>query len=69
MAKSVIFPVRRIAAKDHDRFNLSEFPNFHASGSVSGMRRLYYGAAALLVRCGRYIYNVSAAPEIYEAAR
>jgi len=39
--------------------------NFHKSGSIAGMKRLYYGKNALLVRCGRWIYNVSSEPEIY----
>ena len=43
----------------------SRFPNFHKSGSIAGMKRLYYGKNALLVRCGRWIYNVSSEPEIY----
>lgn len=45
------------------------FPNFHRSGSIIGMRRMFYGRAALLVRCGQYIYNVSSAPEIWYQAR
>lgn len=36
------------------------FPNFDKSGSIRGMKKLYYGKDALLVRCGGYIYNVSA---------
>lgn len=43
----------------------NKFPNFHESGSVKGMKKLYYGEDALLVRCGQYIYNVSSKPEIY----
>ena len=31
---------------------------FHKSGSISGMKKAYYGRDALLVRCGSYIYNV-----------
>lgn len=38
---------------------LKEFPNFHKSGSIIGMKKLYYGKDALLIRCGSYIYNVS----------
>jgi hypothetical protein len=38
--------------------DLSMYPNFAASGSVKGMRKLYYGKGALLVRMGAYIYNV-----------
>lgn len=41
------------------------FPNFDKSGSIRGMKKLYYGKGALLVRCGGYIYNVSAEPSIY----
>lgn len=44
---------------------LSEFPNFHKSGSIRGMKRLYYGENALLVKSGSYIYNVTLCPEIY----
>lgn len=44
------------------------FPNFHRSGSIAGMRKLYYGANALLVRCGQWIYNVTSRPSIYNLA-
>ena len=44
---------------------VKDFPNFSKSGSITGMKRMYYGKDALLVRCGSYIYNVGAAPEIY----
>lgn len=42
-----------------------KFPNFASNGSVSGMKKLYYGKGALLVRCGNYIYNVTSEPNIY----
>lgn len=61
--------VKTLPANEHDKYNLSEFPNFDKSGSIKGMKKLYYGNDALLVRCGNYIYNVSSAPEIYEAAK
>lgn len=48
---------------------LSCFPNFHKSGSIKGMKKLYYGKDALLVKCGNYIYNVSDRPEIYGMAK
>lgn len=47
---------------------LDNFPNFDKSGSISGMKKLYYGKDALLVRCGNYIYNVTSEPSIYEQA-
>ena len=45
--------------------NLSEYPNFSSTGSIKGMKKLYYGKNALLVKKGAYIYNVSSNPEIY----
>jgi hypothetical protein len=48
---------------------LKDFPNFHKSGSIKGMKKLYYGNDALLVRCGDYIYNVTSAPKIYSVAK
>lgn len=41
------------------------FPTLPQTGSVRGMRKLYYGSKCLLVRCGDYIYNVSSEPHIY----
>ena len=43
----------------------SNFPNFAKSGSVSGMKKKFYGKDALLVQQGSFIYNVSSKPEIY----
>jgi len=40
-------------------------PNFSATGSIKGMRKQYYGNDALLVKCGSYIYNVTATPDVY----
>lgn len=51
--------------KGNNPEKLSEFPNFHRSGSIKGMKKLYYGENALLVRKGSYIYNVSSDPDIY----
>jgi hypothetical protein len=58
--------VRYMKKSDAIRCNLSQFPNFHASGSIRGMKEKYYGKDALLVRSGDYIYNVPA--EIYYQA-
>lgn len=56
---------KAIYTKDYERLNLSQFPNFASNGSIKGMKALYYGKDALLVKCGSYIYNVSDKPEIY----
>lgn len=63
------YPVRTLLVSDREKYGLSQFPNFHRSGSILGMKNLYYGLDAKLVRCGDYIYNVSSKPEIYDAAR
>ena len=47
-----------IKVKDGERLNISQFPNFNATGSVKGMKEKYYGKDALLVKCGSYIYHV-----------
>ena len=59
---------RRMTIEQGRRVGIDHFPNFHRSGSVRGMKRLYYGKDCLLVRCGRYIYNVSTEPGIYYQA-
>lgn len=60
--------LRYIRQSDYDKYNLGEFPNFSATGSITGMKKQYYGNDALLVKCGNYIYNVSSNPEIYNSA-
>lgn len=59
---------KRMTTEEGQRVNISRFPNFHRSGSISGMKRMYYGVNALLVRCGQFIYNVTSEPAIYDQA-
>jgi hypothetical protein len=47
---------------------LKDFPAFHRTGNITGMKKLYYGKDALLVKCGNYIYNVTSEPNIYTKA-
>ncbi len=51
-----------VSQKDliHD---LSIFPNFSASGSIKGMKKLHYGLDAKLIKSGSYIYKVT--DEVY----
>lgn len=63
-----IMRTRRMTIEQGRRVGIDRFPNFHKSGSIRGMKRLYYGKDCLLVRCGSYIYNVSAEPRIYYQA-
>lgn len=50
------------------RLNIDRFPCFHVTGSIAGMKKMFYGKNALLVRCGSWIYNVSKEPRIYYKA-
>jgi len=57
-----------MTAKEGARVGISMFPNFHKTGSIRGMKKLYYGENALLVCCGQWIYNVTSRRGIYEQA-
>ena len=61
--------VKYLSVKLGKKMEISKYPNFSVSGSINGMRNLYYGKDALLVRCGSYIYNVSKDPIIYQMAK
>lgn len=52
--------------KDAQRVGMGQFPNFSRTGSITGMKRKFYGVDALLVRSGSYIYNVP--KSIYDMA-
>lgn len=55
--------VKTLPAAKADQLTI--FANFHKSGSIRGMKKMYYGKGALLVRCGSYVYNVTPQPNIY----
>lgn len=38
--------------------HIENYPNFHKSGSIAGMKKQFYWKDALLVKCGSYIYKV-----------
>ena len=60
--------VGNLTRDEGERVDIHRFPNFSATGSITGMRNKYYCQDALLIRCGSYIYNVSSEPEIYHSA-
>lgn len=43
--------VKRMTIEEGKRVGIGRFPNFHKTGSVRGMKKLYYGQNCLLVRC------------------
>ena len=59
------YPLKKLDSKYYEFFHLERLPNFDKSGSVKGMKKLYYGKHALLVKCGNYIYNFTSIPEAY----
>lgn len=42
----------------YELLQLSNFPNFHESGNIEGMRKLFYGEDAFLVQVGDHIYHI-----------
>jgi len=56
---------KKLSKEEVNKLNINRL-HLHKSGSISGMKKLYYSKDALLVRCGNWIYNVSSEPEIYE---
>lgn len=50
--------VKYMTKHEAARYNLDEYPNFGPNGNVTGMKKLYYGKNALLVRSGAYVYKV-----------
>lgn len=49
---------RYMKVKDGEKCGIGRFPSFSATGSIKGMKKMYYGTDALLVRCGSWIYHV-----------
>lgn len=60
--------VRYLKKSNGEKVNIHQFPNFSVTGNIWGMKHLYYGVDALLVRCGSWIYNVTSQPGIYYMA-
>lgn len=50
--------VRYMNKVEKKQYNLEQYPNFSVTGNVYGMKKLYYGMNALLVRSGAWIYKV-----------
>ena len=47
-----------ISVKHHDILNLSNFPSTGRYPNITGMRKLYWGENAFIIRCGAYAYKV-----------
>lgn len=42
----------------YNKLRLDRFPSAGPNGSIVGMKNLYWGEDALVVKCGQYIYHV-----------
>jgi len=62
-------PIKYIKVRKGEAMGIDECPNIDISGSVKGMKKLFWGERALVVRCGSYYFKVNDKPEIFEAAR
>lgn len=58
--------VKTMSKEEGERVDISQYPNFSKTGSITGMRDKFYGKNAYLVRCGSYIYKVP--EEVYNQA-
>jgi len=57
--------VKYLKVQEAKKIGMLSFPSFSSTGSIKGMKALYYGKNALLVKSGSYIYNVTSKPHIY----
>lgn len=60
------FRVKKMSVKEGERIGIDKYPNFSRTGSIKGMKNLYYGKDAKLVKCGNWIYHVP--DKVYEVA-
>ena len=54
---STISTMKTKSARKTEAHKLSGCPNFSRTGSIQGMKQMYYGKDAKLICCGSWIYN------------
>jgi hypothetical protein len=54
-----------LSVKDNRAKLLHQFPSAGPIANIKGMKSKFWGKNALVVKCGYYIYNVSADSELY----
>lgn len=47
-----------VRATAENEKTLSRYPNAGPRPNIAGMRRLYWGNGAYIIKCGQYAYNV-----------
>lgn len=46
------------SVKNYNRLRLYNFPSSGPNANITGMRNLYWGKDAYILKCGSYIYKV-----------
>lgn len=46
------------STRNYNRLNLWRFPSAGPNPSIKGMRKLYWGDDAYIMKCGNYAYKV-----------
>lgn len=59
--KKIPYPVIRVPASQWDLLLKKNFPNSGPNPSVYGMRKMYWGFDAPLVRCCNHVFKVDMA--------
>ena len=49
---------KRVQCTPHNENILKDYPNAGPNPNIAGMRKLYWGKDAFVIRCGAYAYNV-----------
>ena len=57
-------PTINLSTKSPKARELEKFPSAGPRANITGMRKLYWGKDAYIVKCGQYIYKVD--KETYE---
>ena len=50
--------MKYLKKEEGNRLGIDKYPNIDCSGSVRGMKKMYWGEKALVVKCGSYYYKV-----------
>lgn len=58
-----------ISTKSPFAGRLENFPNAGPNPNIQGMRNLYWGKDALVIKCGAYAYNISRDPAFFTNAK
>lgn len=50
--------IKYVKSSEYNRLELAKFPSAGPNANITGMRNLYWGKHAYIIKCGAYIYKV-----------